>query len=354
MSDDIIQLDKMEKKHDKEAFDKQQSQNKSNEIDNWECNEADQSKYDSKQNINTIKTHFSIKNLYLPHSMKSEIDLERHIMDIFYKRYDMPLKYSRLFKETHDTDHSESYLCRIGFKYVTDAVKLFDKTIYVDFKLFPFKTIDYVNFEPSEVFLKYATCHKERMKQKGNIMIPLIIQRRSCSRNNERKRSEKGHRDSSLDRPSDKQESFDHFRQLSREKERMRNKKRRSSRCSSLNSENSFNKHRTSIERYRKKIVETRRYCDENPSITDEKHSCFLLGLAENYNITHVNQNLKRKSIKEPTRTQAIPKIEDCFNCNYYKLTFDSSRYVEKLVDQGMELPNNNILVLPNLESVSY
>lgn len=352
------QFDKAEKKLDEvtDTSIKQFQVKSNNEVSNWESNEADQSKYENKQNINTIKTHFSIKNLYLPHSMKSEIDLERHIMDIFYKRYDMPLKYSRLFKETHGSDHSDIYLCRIGFKYVTDAVKLFDKSICIDFKLFPFKSYDYINFEPSEIFLKYVTSHKERMKQKGNIMIPLIIQRRSCSRNNERKRIDRGHRDSSYDRDRerDKHEYFDQFRQpSSRERERLRNKKKRS-RSSSMNSNNSFIKHKSSLDRYRKKRTETRRYSEEGHSIADERHSCFLLGLAENYNISQVNQNLKRKSIKEPIRTQTIQKVEDGFNCNYYKLTFDSSRYVEKLVDQGMELPNNNILILPNLESVSY
>lgn len=352
MSDDTNQYDKQEKIHDAEVSDKQ-LQVRANESANWESNDADQAKYESKQNINTIKTHFSIKNLYLPQSMKSELDLERHIMDIFYKRYDMPLKYSRLFKETNGTDHSEIYLCKIGFKYVTDAVKLFDKSIYIDFKLFPFKTIDYINFEPSEVFLKYVTSHKERIKQKGNIMIPLIIQRRSCSRNNERRNLEKGHRDSSLDKERDKHEYFEQFRQNpSRDKEKMRIRRKRS-RSSSMNSDNSYIKHRTSIERYRKKRTETRRFSDEGHSIIDERHSCFLLGLAENYNISQVNQSLKRKSIKEPIKIQAIQKIEDGFNCSYYKLIFDSSRYVEKLVDQGLELPNNNVLVLPNLESVS-
>lgn len=334
-------VEKLER-HGRENDNPSISQIKPSGNSGWGSTDIDSIKYENKQNINTLKTHFSIKNLYLPHSMKSELELERHIMDIFYKRYDMPLKYSRLFRESQ-SERNSLYSCRIGFKYVTDAVKLFDKSIDIDFKLFPFKSVNYNNFEPSDVFHKYVILHKERMKMKGNIMIPSMLHKSSPSKTI-KKRDMKTYRGSSYDRDREP----NNFHLPPKDKTKTRKKK---SRSSSNSSNRSFIRPK-SDDRNRKKKIQNQNITEEVKPCSEERNSCYLLGLAENHSIVQVSAQLKRKSIKEPIHYQSISKIEDGFNCNYHRLVFDSSRYVEKLVDQGIEMPNNNLLILPNLEFV--
>ena len=151
--------------------------NKFNNAENYFRDDSPQ----QEGNINTIKTHFSVRNLYLPSDMRSETDLEKLIMDIFYKKYDMPLKSSKIIIESSKeagTEKDNTYACKIGFKYVTDAVKLYDKAISIEYKLFPFRISGH-HFEPSTAFNKFVVSHKERMKNKPTPKIPNIVSKRS-------------------------------------------------------------------------------------------------------------------------------------------------------------------------------
>lgn len=160
--------------------------------------EDDTLKTENKQNINTLKTHFFIKNLYLPSNLRNEGELEKLIMDLFFRRYEMPLKYAKMIVDHKPNEKSTTYSCKIGFKYVTDAVKLYDKEIFIDYKLLPFKLVNSYNFEASSMFRGYVISHKERMKNK-KIIIPNIKRRGNFKRTrsdsfHKRRRNENSYR----------------------------------------------------------------------------------------------------------------------------------------------------------------
>lgn len=454
-------------------------------------------KADGKQNINTLRVHFIIKNLYMPNDMRHESELEKFIMNVFYKKYDMPLKYCKanieqnayINNRNYNSSSNYHYVCKIGFKYVTDAVKLYDKEIYIDYKFFPFKLTNFYNFDASATFKGYINDHKERMRNKPKITIP-NLRRKVLSSNNRNTNNEESnyYRSSSRSKRYNYKHSAissinyrnenDNYNQNYYRKSRSINSKNSNRSNNSTNNNYQCYK-RTSYIRSRSKSKSLRfnssnenkdkrdrnydnqvfsntdysknnyndkssynflkkkksKYCNSNISKSrsksrskskskqsceyyskkdsfdyfvnnknnnkgnfinksnlsptkkelikeiktnkdkyidcnilkninenkikeaqinkEEKNSCYVFGLSETMTIDDLNHYFTKKSVLNPIKQELIEKIDDGFNCNYYRLVFNSYNCVEKLIDQGVELSNNPLLILPILESVS-
>lgn len=447
--------------HDKEQTQKKNTQN--NEISSPERNNTSNEDnnlapiLDGKQNINTIKSHFNIKNLYLPPDMSNENELEKLIMNIFYNKYDMPLKYSKIEIDENQIQESKvTYTCKIGFKYVTDAVKLYDKEIFIEYRLFPFKSGGY-NFEPSSPFKNFVIAHKERMKTKEKPVLPIIKRKRmrSNSRNayrkkddrsssndrrqkdkkadfnnnisnnrnthygfdvrNERDRETRDNRETRDTRdnrdtrenrdtrdgrdvrdnnrennrdyreqrdPRDARDILNNPREIkdirdtretreareirdkeNKEKRRIRKSRSRSrsrrSTISSMKSKGSsyynVNKHSPNEKYNKKNYAGYSRYSNENYNSNNEHiRSVYIIGLAENCNMHILINQLKLKGISPHTNIECIPKVEDNFNNNYYKLSFENEKQCSKMIESNIELGSNVLLVLPCMNSVRF
>jgi hypothetical protein len=98
-------------------------------------------------------------------------------------------------------------------------------------------------------------------------------------------------------------------------------------------------------------------------SIDDGVHfrSCYFLGVPLNVQGNHIYQELQKRRIDFPDKFDIIKKSKNNLNKDenyqeftYYSLVFREKRFVDTLLDEGFEILNNPVLVLPSLPDVKY
>jgi len=100
-----------------------------------------------------------------------------------------------------------------------------------------------------------------------------------------------------------------------------------------------------------------------NVSTDDGVHfrSCYFLGVPLNVQGNHIYQELQKRRIDFPDKFDIIKKSKNSLNkeeisqeFTYYSLIFREKSFVDTLLDEGFEVLNNPVLVLPSLPDVKY
>lgn len=89
--------------------------------------------------------------------------------------------------------------------------------------------------------------------------------------------------------------------------------------------------------------------------------SCYFIGVPLNIQGNHIYQELQKRRIDFPDKFDIIKKSKNTLNKDdfsqeftYYSLVFREKRFVDTLLDEGFEILNNPVLVLPSLPDVKY
>lgn len=91
------------------------------------------------------------------------------------------------------------------------------------------------------------------------------------------------------------------------------------------------------------------------------KRSCYFLGVPSNVQGNHIYQELQKRRIDYPDKFDIIKKsknkLKEDDNSHeyiYYSLIFREKRFVDTLLEEGFDVLNNPVLVLPSLPDVKY